>query len=90
MRRNKRNWTIPKLKVIAARCGITVQSNGSTHHVFRLEGAQDHLSIPFNGKDIHPDYITKFLRLIDKVEQEKEQEKGEESCLQNTSIPSPK
>lgn len=71
MRRNKRNWTIPKLKVIANRCGITCESNGSTHHVFRLEGAVEHLSIPFNGKDIHPDYITKFLRLIDKATGEK-------------------
>lgn len=68
MRRNKRNWTIPKLKVIANRCGMTVESNGSTHHVFRVEGVKEHLSIPFNGKDIHPDYITKFLRLLDKVD----------------------
>lgn len=72
MRRNKRNWTIPKLKVIASRCGMTVESNGSTHHVFRVEGVKEHLSIPFNGKDIHPDYITKFLRLIDKTQTEGE------------------
>lgn len=72
MRRNKRNWTIPKLKVIATRCGMTVESNGSTHHVFRVEGVKEHLSIPFNGKDIHPDYITKFLRLIDKTQTEGE------------------
>lgn len=72
MRRNKRNWTIPKLKVIATRCGMTVESNGSTHHVFRVEGVKEHLSIPFNGKDIHPDYITKFLRLIDKTKTEGE------------------
>jgi hypothetical protein len=67
MRRNKRNWTIPKLKVIAARCGMTCTTNGSTHHVFRLEGVAEHLSVPASGKDIHPDYITKFLRLIDKI-----------------------
>lgn len=67
MRRNKRNWTINKLKTIASRYGIDCRNNSTTHHVFKLSGVVDHVCIPFKKKDIHPDYITQFLRLIDQA-----------------------
>lgn len=77
MRRNKRNWTITKLKVIANRYGIDCRNSSTTHHVFKLPGVVDHVCIPFKKKDIHPDYITQFLRLIDQailiIEEDKEE-----------------
>lgn len=67
MRQNKRNWSIPKLLVVASNLNIQYSNHRSSHYVFKYEGIADNLSIPENKKDIHPDYITQFLRLVDKV-----------------------
>lgn len=67
MRQNKRNWTIGKLLVVAKSLNIPYCNNGSSHYVFNYTGIVENLSIPEKKKDIHPDYITKFLRFVDKV-----------------------
>lgn len=68
MRQNKRNWTMQKLLTVANSLNITCTNYKSSHYIFKYEGIPEHVSIPENKKDIHPDYITKFLRLVDKVQ----------------------
>lgn len=67
MRQNKRNWSIAQLLTVASKYGIPYSNNGSSHYIFNYSGITENLSIPEKKKDIHPDYITKFLRFVDKV-----------------------
>lgn len=73
MRSNKRDWSMKEITSVARNLGIPYSNNGSSHYVFRYKGLSDNLSIP-DHPDIHPDYITKFLRLVKKVMEQ--QEKG--------------
>ncbi|AQW88994.1 hypothetical protein FDH34_gp451 [Serratia phage BF] len=67
MRQNKRDWSMPKLLTVASKLNIPYSNHRSSHYIFKYEGITDNLSIPENKKDIHPDYITKFLRFVDRV-----------------------
>lgn len=76
MRNNKRDWSMKEITCIAKKLDIHYSNNGSSHYVFKYEGVTQNLSIP-DHKDIHPDYITQFLRFIDKVEELKNEVKVE-------------
>lgn len=69
MRQNKRDWTIQSLLTVAKKFNIPYSNYRSSHYVFKYDGIVENLSIPENKKDIHPDYITKFLRFVDKVKE---------------------
>ena len=68
MKANKRNWSMKDLKLVASQLDIQCSNNGSSHYVFGYTGIHKNLSIP-NHKDIHPDYITQFIRFIENVMQ---------------------
>ena len=72
MANNKRDWTIKQIIQVANCIGLKFTNNGTSHYVFKYDGINGNISIP-NHKDIHPDYITKFLKFIDKVEDLKKQ-----------------
>lgn len=67
MKQNKRNWSMRHLLTVADKFGIPCKNNGSSHYVFTYEGIAENLSVPKVHKDIHPDYITKFLRFVNRV-----------------------
>lgn len=67
MRQNKRDWSIQSLLTVARKLNIPFSNHRSSHYIFKYEGIIENLSIPENKKDIHPDYITKFLRFVDRV-----------------------
>lgn len=69
MRQNKRNWSMRHLLTVADKFGVPCVNNASSHYVFSYEGIFENLSIPKRHKDIHPDYITKFLRFFEKVKE---------------------
>lgn len=68
MRQNKRDWSMPKLLTVANKLNIPYSNYKSSHYIFKYDGITENLSIPENKKDIHPDYITKFLRFVDRVQ----------------------
>lgn len=87
LKQNKRNWRIEKLITIASSINIECTRSNSkcSHHVFRYSGCPENLSIP-ESTDIHPDYITRFIRLIEKVLeiQNSESTQSTESTEENT------
>lgn len=66
MASNKRDWSMKDFLAVADELGIDHRNNGTTHFVFCHQACLKHLSIP-NHKDIHPDYVTKFLKMVEKV-----------------------
>lgn len=69
MRLNKRDWEIKDLLVVIRNLKIDCKNNDGSHYVLRHPKIKDNLSIP-RHKDLHPDYITKFLRFTDKILEE--------------------
>ena len=67
MAANKRDWDMKNFLAIAKELNISCRNNGTTHFVFTHKNSLKNLSIP-NHKDIHPDYVTKFLKFVDLVE----------------------
>ena len=63
---NKRDWDMKSFLAVAKELNISNRNNGTTHFVFTHASSLKNVSIP-NHKDIHPDYITQFLRLVDIV-----------------------
>lgn len=68
MRQNKRDWSIRSLITVANKLNIPYSNYSSSHYIFKYDGIPENLSIPENKKDIHPDYITKFLKFVAKVQ----------------------
>lgn len=66
MQNNKRDWTMREIISVTTHLGFTYHNHRSSHYIFKHEQLTEHLSIP-DHPDIHPDYITKLLRLIKKV-----------------------
>ena len=69
MRQNKRDWSIQSLLTVANKLSISYSNYKSSHYIFKYDGIAENLSIPENKKDIHPDYITKFLRFVARVQE---------------------
>lgn len=51
---------------VADELGIEHKGNNGTTHFVCHQACLRHLIIP-NHKDIHPDYVTKFLKMVEKV-----------------------
>lgn len=69
LRKNpKGDWTMENLLTVAKRNGIEVRSSGGSHHVFSFPGLEADVTIPFR-RPIKPIYITKFLALVDAIEE---------------------
>ncbi len=66
MKQNKRDWSMKDITLVAKHLEIPFTNNGTSHYIFKYTGIVEHVNIP-NHKDIHPDYITQFLKFIDKV-----------------------
>ena len=60
---NKRDWSIKSFLAVAKEFNISYRNNGTTHFVFGHKNSLKNVSIP-NHKDIHPDYVTQFIRLV--------------------------
>jgi predicted RNA binding protein YcfA (HicA-like mRNA interferase family) len=73
MRQNKRDWEIKDLMVVAKTKDIECSHRDGSHYVFKHDKIKNNLSIP-RHKDLHPDYITKFLRMIDEIAELEKQE----------------
>lgn len=67
MKQNKRDWTMKDFISVANKIGIDYRNNGTTHFVFVHKSYLKNVSIP-NHKDIHPDYVTKFLKMVSCVQ----------------------
>lgn len=63
---NKRDWDMKSFLSVAKELNIPYRNNGTTHFVFSHKSSLKNVSIP-NHKDIHPDYVTQFLRLVEIV-----------------------
>lgn len=74
MSNNKRDWCMKDLLCVARNLGIPYSNNGTSHYVFRYQGLIDNVSIP-DHHDIHPDYITKFLKFVKRVNSVQEEHK---------------
>lgn len=68
---NKRDWSIKSFLAVANELNIDYRNNGTTHFVFSHKNSLKNVSIP-NHKDIHPDYVTQFLRLVALVQKPEE------------------
>jgi hypothetical protein len=64
---NKRDWDIKSFLAVSKALNISYRNNGTTHFVFSHTNSFKNVSIP-NHKDIHPDYVTQFLRFVALVE----------------------
>lgn len=64
---NKRDWDMKSFLAVAKELEISYRNNGTTHFVFSHKNSLKNVSIP-NHKDIHPDYVTQFLRFVSLVE----------------------
>ncbi len=65
---NKRDWDMKSFLAVAKELNIAYRNNGTTHFVFTHKNSLKNVSIP-NHKDIHPDYVTQFLRLVEIVKE---------------------
>lgn len=73
MKVNKRDWEIKDLIVVSKNLNIDCNNRDGSHYVFKHPKVRNNLSIP-KHKDLHPDYITKFIRFTDLVMAEEEAE----------------
>ena len=64
---NKRDWDIKSFLAVSRALNISYRNNGTTHYVFSHTNSMKNVSIP-SHKDIHPDYVTQFLRFVAVVE----------------------
>lgn len=67
MRANKRDWSVKDLVIVANNLKISCSNKGGSHYVFTHQKITNNLSIP-KHKDLHTDYITKFIRLVESVQ----------------------
>ena len=71
MRRNPRDWRIEDLTTVASRFGIDVDQGAGSHVVFRHPRA-GRLCVPAR-RPIKPVYVRLFLGMIDRLEENHEE-----------------
>ncbi|HME70925.1 MAG TPA: type II toxin-antitoxin system HicA family toxin [Myxococcota bacterium] len=73
MRQNPRDWRIGDLETVAAGYGFRVRKSGGSHVVFLHDDLEEALTVPAH-RPIKPVYVRRLVKLIDKLEEEKEEE----------------
>jgi predicted RNA binding protein YcfA (HicA-like mRNA interferase family) len=76
MRQNPRDWRIEDIQTVADRHGIEWDHDGGSHVIFRSPYGE-HISIPAH-RPIKPIYITKFLELVDSVQETNDDHREEQ------------
>jgi hypothetical protein len=73
MRRNPLDWRIASLETVAAAFGVNCRKPGGSHVVFEHSAVIEALSVPAR-RPIKAIYVRRFVRLIDAVRGEDEQD----------------